>query len=349
MLFLQRFIILICFLHRFGPSWRCGGYVSTGVMLGFFSFRKKDPPKEEEEVVVPTDEDGDRNTEDDQSDIVYYVKLAKIAQMREEYDLADRHYHTALRVTAKKYRKEKISAKLNVQAKTYIYDGLADLALIQGRLGNAEELYKEALRGYLESGGGTLDNPVMDLTIKISSLYAIMKKDHEARVGLQSVIESQEKKVRDDPETDVDTYGLLGVALQTYGRFLIQHNELEKAESAFCRCEQVAAHAVGENSAQRLKVLNDLASVQILRTNYEKAEVTLQKALDIGTVIESPEMCALYSNLGAIALRLSNFDLAETRCKSALDLARKAKDEVGQKHAKFCLQKVKEARSLPVK
>ncbi|XP_021340028.1 tetratricopeptide repeat protein 19, mitochondrial-like [Mizuhopecten yessoensis] len=327
----------------FHPSWKHGSYIGVGIW-SFFTMKK-------EEVDETDETDEDKDSGDDQKDIEHYVRLAKMAQLKQEFDEADKYYHRALKVANKKFNNEKISKKFSIQARTYIFDGMADMALSRGQFDKAELLYKDTLKGYLETGGGQKDNAMMELTLKLSSLYAMTKKDHEARLGFTTVIDCQEEKVKANPDSDIDTYGLLGIALQTYGRFLLHHDELEKAETVLCRCEEICTHAVGENSAQMLKVLNDIAAAQIIQANYAKAEVTLQKALVISQKTESCDaVYAIYSNLGAISLKLAQLDIAESRCTTALKLARDAKDEFAQKQAKHCLLKVKEARkSSPIK
>ncbi|XP_060063026.1 tetratricopeptide repeat protein 19, mitochondrial-like [Ylistrum balloti] len=340
-----------CYSKSFHPTWKYGGYTGIGIW-SFFTMKKEEVNETEKEAEHDvTDGDKDKDLLQDQTDIEHYIRLAKIAQMKKEFEEADMYYHKALKVANKKFKADKLSKKLSIQARTYIFDAMADMALSQGKFDKAEVLYKDTLKGYLETGGDRKDNAVMELTLKLSSLYAMIKKDHEARLGLTTVIECQEEKIKANPKSDIDTYGLLGIALQTYGRFLLHHNELEKAETVFCRCEEICSHAVGENSSQMLRVLNDLAAVQIVQSNYTKAEVTLQKALVISQNMESCDAVhAIYSNLGAISLKLSQLDLAETRCSTALKLAREAGDEFAQKQAYHCLRKVKEARqSQPVK
>ncbi|XP_069117258.1 tetratricopeptide repeat protein 19, mitochondrial-like [Argopecten irradians] len=335
------------FANRFIPLWKVSGFAAVG-MWSFFTVKKEEEDVIKKEEIVEADEDHDKNPEKHRTDIERYVKLAKMAQMKKEFDEADMYYHKALKVANNKLNNEQISKKFSTQARTYIHDAMADMALSRGQFDKAEALYKDTLKGYLETGGSKTDNAVMELTLKLSSLYAIVRKDHEARLGLTTVIDCQEEKIKTNPKADIDTYGLLGIALQTYGRYLLHHNELEKAEATFGRCEEVCSHAVGENSSQMLKVLNDLAAVQIIQTRYAQAEVTLQKALVISQAMESCDTVhAIYSNLGAISLKLSQFDIAESRCSTALKLAKQAGDDFAQKQAKHCLDKVKEARQSP--
>ncbi|XP_033734170.1 tetratricopeptide repeat protein 19, mitochondrial-like isoform X2 [Pecten maximus] len=336
--------------NRFQPLWKHASLTAVG-MWSLFTMKKEEVDEAEKEEVAETDKDKDKDSAEDRTDIENYVRLAKMAQLKKEFDEADMYYHKALKVANKKFNEDKISKKFSIQARTYIFDAMADMALSQGQFDKAEALYKDTLKGYLETGGDRKDNAVMELTLKLSSLYAIIRKDHEARLGLTTVIECQEEKIKTNPKSDIDTYGLLGIALQTYGRYLLHHNELEKAETVLCRCEEICTHAVGENSSQMLKVLNDLAAVQIIQARYTKAEVTLQKALVISQTMESCDAVhAIYSNLGAISLKLSHLDIAESRCSTAFKLAKDAGDEFAQKQARHCLDKVNEARqSQPVK
>lgn len=247
-----------------------------------------------------------------------------------------------------KFREKEIERKDYLDAKTYIFDGLADTALRQGKLQKAEKLYKETMKAYLQNGKEKTSNAMVELTIKLGSIYAMLNRDEEAKLGYKEAIKIQDEKIKKCPESDPDTYALLGLALESYARYLTVHKELEEAEPLFVRSESIAMKVLGKEHPQRIIILNDIAAVQIVRGNLKDAEKTLTEAVAVGTIANVRELPALYSNLGAICLRSSRLNDAEMNCGIALKKAKENKDDYAEKQAQFCLKKVLEERNKGV-
>ena len=272
------------------------------------------------------------------------VKRAKLASAGLLDGDAEKYYHNALYFAENKFRDKEIERKDYLNAKTYIFDGLADIALRQQKFDKAEKLYKETMKTYLQNGKDKNSNAMVELTIKLGTVYAIMKRDREARLGYQEAVKIQDEKVKNDPECSQDTYALLGLALESYGRFLLAHREIEAAEPLFKRSESIATKLLGKEHPQRINILNDIAACQILNGNLKDAEETLSDAVAVGTIGNVPELPALYSNLGALYLRISKLDDAEKNCGLALEKAKENKDKYAQGQAQFCLKKILEER-----
>ena len=93
---------------------------------------------------------------------------------------------------------KKITFKTYIFAKTNIYDSLADMALGMGQLEKAERLYKETMKGCLQQGLPQDDNAIIELSIKVASIYAMMDKRPEAEQGLLYCIKAQDAKLTAD-------------------------------------------------------------------------------------------------------------------------------------------------------
>ena len=93
---------------------------------------------------------------------------------------------------------KKISFKTYIFAKTNIYDSLADMALARGELEKAEGLYKETMKGCLQQGLAEDDNAIIELSIKVASIYAMLDRKTEAEQGLLFCIRAQDAKMMSD-------------------------------------------------------------------------------------------------------------------------------------------------------
>ncbi|XP_076092186.1 tetratricopeptide repeat protein 19, mitochondrial-like [Mytilus galloprovincialis] len=280
--------------------------------------------------------------------IVMSIKRAKLAAMRNENQAAERIYHEALYDIENKFKSKEMEREEYFNAKVTVYDDLANIALNQRQFSKAEVLYKETMKACLQKGMEKTSNAFVEITIKLGSLYAMTKKDEMAEMGYREAVKIMELKVKENPETDDNTYALLGLALESYGRFLMYHKELAEAQPLLVRSESIARRVLGEEHPQRIVLLNDIATVQIMQNNLKEAESTLFQAVEVGTASNVPELPALYSNLGAIYLRTSKLNDAEKNCGIALKKAKENKNKHAQGQAEYCLQRILEERKKGV-
>lgn len=144
-----------------------------------------------------------------------------------------------------------------------------------------------------------------------------------------------------------DTEALLGMALETYGRFLMGQRRLDEAVAALHRATAIAEGVLGENSGQYLVLLNDLATAHILQKHFDTALKVLNKAITLGSKNNSRELPALYCNLGAVFLRTSKIDAAAEACTKGQKLANEKHDSLALGMAKNCLMKIEQVRKTP--
>ncbi|XP_041369330.1 tetratricopeptide repeat protein 19, mitochondrial-like [Gigantopelta aegis] len=269
---------------------------------------------------------------------------ARTAQIQKNYDVAEKLFHDCLNVVNDQKKENKIDESEYLHAKSNIYDSMADMALSRGHFSDAEVLYKETMKCCLQMGKSQDDNALIEMSVKLASIYAMMKRDKEAVQGFKFCIDAQEKKVKENADSSEDTVALLGLALESYGRYLMYNKKLEEAQPLFERALQIAKKTLGEDHVQTLILRNDLATLDILNKNYVQAESNLREAIKIGERVDSPETPVLYINLGAIFLRKADSDNAHNVCSHALVVAKKIGNIMAISQAKRCLEKSKQLR-----
>ena len=219
------------------------------------------------------------------------------------------------------------------------------------------DLFTECL-GCNDTGIGGHEDSDLDI---VSSDYSVQPEqvtDAENSLRVETEVGTGEEKLGlDDPhgiklelrEKIEDTKALLGMALESYGRLLLGGRRLEEAVTVLERAVQVGEGVLGESADQQLVLLNDLATVYILKKNFRQASLLLKKAITFGMISDSPVMPALYSNLGAVFLRTNELDQAERSCIKAQDMSYGISDAVGHMMAKQCLDKIAQVRHKNMK
>lgn len=142
-----------------------------------------------------------------------------------------------------------------------------------------------------------------------------------------------------------DTEALLGLALETYGRFLMGQRRLSEAVSVLERACTAAGHVLGTERGQYLVLLNDLATAHILLKHYQMATDILNRGIKLAANTNSPEVAVLYCNLGAAFLRMSKIDDAETACNKGRDSAINGHHSLALKMSQNCLEKIGQVRA----
>lgn len=326
---------------------------------------------------------GKKDDEEKGDPLMRVYREATEAFSKQDFKKAEIRYHDALRVADEMLKLKKINFKTYIYAKTKIYDNLADMALGQGELEKAERLYKETMKGCLQQGVPRDDNSIIELSLKLASIYAMVDRSTEAEQGLLFCINTQDAKLSADKskkdavpmsdaikeaskaaETDSnslesadsdnsaseeeklrDTEALLGMALETYGRLLMGQRRLTEAVPAFERAMTLASKVFGTEKGQFVILVNDLATTYILLKNYAKAAEILNKAIESATKIQSPHLAALYCNLGAVFLRTGKLPEAEQACLKAQELTKDNHHSMAAAMSKNCLEKIEQVKA----
>ena len=148
----------------------------------------------------------------------------------------------------------------------------------------------------------------------------------------------------DKEEKAKDTEALLGMALETYGRYLMGQRRFQEALPALERALGIAGNVLGIENEQYIILLNDVSTTHILLKHFELAADILNKAIATATKVKSPQLPMLYCNLGAIFLRTSKLDDAEAACLKGRELSKKGKNAMALSMSQKCLEKIGQAR-----
>ncbi|XP_017526872.1 tetratricopeptide repeat protein 19, mitochondrial isoform X6 [Manis javanica] len=166
--------------------------------------------------------------------------------MKDEPEEAELILHDALRLAYQNNNKKAI---------TYTYDLMANLAFIRGQLDNAEKLFKATMSYLL--GGGMLqeDNAIIEISLKLASIYAAQNKQEFALAGYEFCISTLEGKIEKEKELadavlsveeKANTHLLLGMCLDAYAHYLLFSKQPSQAQRMYERALQISEEILGE-------------------------------------------------------------------------------------------------------
>lgn len=271
--------------------------------------------------------------EEKESELITMIKRGILALKNGELNKAEQLLHIALK-TAQEGQ--------NRLAITYIFDLLANLAYQREEYSKAENLFKEVLQRMLADGMPEDDNAVVEISLKLASVYASRKDYEKAVEGFHFCIGTQEAKIKKFGEKDLDEDTLLlwAMSMDWYARFLLSIQKYEMAKIHFIKAYEMSERVNGPGHSQTAVLLNDIGSVCSLQKNYAEAVEYLEKAIDAARISQSADIASFYVNLGAIYLQQEMLSNAERYCKEGLALARKMKNEEAVDEANSCLAEI---------
>lgn len=270
-----------------------------GLCLAFSIF--KSAQQEEEEAQSPEDK------------IVLLLKRAKLSIMKGEFKDADHILHQAIRLAHQSN---------NTQAIIYTYD-------------MAEKLFKAAMSYLLGNGVEQDDNAVIEMSLKLASIYAEQNQHELAVHGFEFCIESLESKVEKQKtaenevlseEERANTRLLLGMCLDSYARYLLAKHQLEAAENMYKKSLQISQEVQGESHPQTVVLMNDLATVLDLLGRHNDAYEYVKHALELARQTSHPELHVVLNNMAGIVLHQGHFSQAEQLYQEALSMAKSKGD-----------------------
>ena len=222
---------------------------------------------------------------------------------------------------------------------------MANLALSRGRLKEAELLYKETVKGLLNSGREKNDNAIVEISLKLAMIYAMQQRDQEAEAGYKFCMSTQDSKISAMDSMDDDTLALYGMCINSYSRFLIIHDRLQEAEGAIKKTIDIAKKALKNDHEQLAVLYSDLATVASMQKKHNSAKKYIETAISIGEKTQSPDLATFLCNKGLICLEMNEFTVAEKCCTQALKLAKERKDSDTENEAELCLKDIKEKQN----
>nr|XP_031541771.1 tetratricopeptide repeat protein 19, mitochondrial isoform X2 [Vicugna pacos] len=176
--------------------------------------------------------------------------------MKDELEEAELLLHDALRLAFKSNNKKAV---------TYTYDlfvicfQMANLAFIRGQLENAEKLFKATMSYLLGGGMQQEDNVIIEISLKLASIYAAQNRQDLALAGYEFCISTLEEKIGREKESaeDVlsveekaDTQLLLGMCLDACARYLLLSERPSRAQRMYERALQISEEILGERHPQ---------------------------------------------------------------------------------------------------
>ncbi|XP_059991338.1 tetratricopeptide repeat protein 19, mitochondrial isoform X1 [Lagenorhynchus albirostris] len=265
---------------------------------------------------------------DAEAEIIQLLKRAKLCIMKDEPAEAELILHDALRLAYKSDNKKAI---------TYTYDLMANLAFIRGQLENAEKLFKATMSYLLGGGMQQEDNAIIEISLKLATIYAAQNKQELALAGYEFCISTLEEKIEREKELSEDTLSveekanthlLLGMCLDTYARYLLFSKQPSQAQRMYEKALQIAEEILGERHPQTIVLLSDLATTLDAQGRSDEACVHAQRASDLARQVEHPELHVLLSNLAAVLMHRERYAQAEEIYQEALKRAKLKRDEV---------------------
>ncbi|XP_064379283.1 tetratricopeptide repeat protein 19, mitochondrial isoform X4 [Dromaius novaehollandiae] len=195
---------------------------------------------------------------------------------------------------------------------------MANVALMQGQLDNAEKLYKATMSYMLAGDTKEDDNAILEMSLKLASIYAAQKQHKLALAGYEFCILTLEEKIakqKDLPEDvlpggaylsaseeKANTRLLLGMSLDGYARYLLSLNQFPVAQKMYEKALQISSDVQGETHPQTVVLLNDLATVLDAQGHYDEAYSHVRRAAELAKETQHPEEHMVLSNLAAILM-----------------------------------------------
>ncbi|XP_036869028.1 tetratricopeptide repeat protein 19, mitochondrial isoform X4 [Manis javanica] len=282
-----------------------------------------------------------------EAEIIQLLKRAKLSIMKDEPEEAELILHDALRLAYQNNNKKAI---------TYTYDLMANLAFIRGQLDNAEKLFKATMSYLL--GGGMLqeDNAIIEISLKLASIYAAQNKQEFALAGYEFCISTLEGKIEKEKELadavlsveeKANTHLLLGMCLDAYAHYLLFSKQPSQAQRMYERALQISEEILGERHPRTIVLMSDLATTLDAQGRFDEACVYVQRASDLARQTEHPELHMLLSNLAAVLMHRERYAQAKEIYQEALKQAELKRDEVSIQHIREELAELsRKSRSL---
>ncbi|XP_048374617.1 tetratricopeptide repeat protein 19, mitochondrial isoform X1 [Sphaerodactylus townsendi] len=260
-----------------------------------------------------------------EDEIIFLLKKAKLCIMKGELEEAERLLHEAARLSHQSDNKNGI---------IYTYDTMANLAFLRGQLDHAEKLFKAAMSLLLAGNMKQDDNAIIEMSLKLASIYAAQDQVQLALAGYQFCILTLEEKIAKQKglatdalpaeEEQIDTHLLLGLSLDSYARYLLAHKQAAAAERLYERALQISTEVQGETHPQTIVLMNDLATAIDAQGRYDDAYARVKRASDLAQQTEHPETYVILNNLAGILMHKEDFSQARQVYKEALKRAEEA-------------------------
>ncbi|XP_059573480.1 tetratricopeptide repeat protein 19, mitochondrial isoform X2 [Alligator mississippiensis] len=205
----------------------------------------------------------------------------------------------------------------------------------------AEKLFKAVISLLLAGDTKQDDNAIIEMSLKLASIYAAQNQDQQAITGYKFCILTLEEKTatqKDLPEDvlpakeKANTRLLLGLCLDSYGRYLLTRNQPAVAQIMYEKALQISRDIQGETHPQTLILMSDLATALDVQGRYDEAYTYVKRAAELAKQTKHPEEHVVLNNLAGILMHKEDFVQAERVYEAALKQARQKGDDASVQH-----------------
>ncbi|KAK2822960.1 hypothetical protein Q5P01_023025 [Channa striata] len=280
-------------------------------------------------------------------EMILLLKKAKLSIHRGQLQAASGFLHQAIALAHQTH---------NQQAIIYTYSLMANLAYVQGHLDHAEKLFKAAMSFMLSGGTPEDDNAVIEMSLKLATIYAEQNKSELADHGFRFCTESLEAKLEKQEQLPAeehteeqellrkDTRLLLGLCLDSRARYRASTLNLNQAAQDYQRALNICRQEQGETHPQTLVMMSDLATILDLQGRHDDALVLVQQAVDLSRSAGHPDQHVLLGNLAGILLHKGHIEDSVRFYQEALSLAQQAGDQEAVDQIQEGLKELKKRR-----
>ncbi|XP_038820366.1 tetratricopeptide repeat protein 19, mitochondrial-like isoform X2 [Salvelinus namaycush] len=273
------------------------------------------------------EEDTRTDAQKKEDEIILLLKRAKLGMMRGQLHGANGFLHQAIKLAHQTN---------NTQAIIYTYSLMANLAYVQGQLDNAEKLFKVAMSFMLSGGTPQDDNGVIEMSLKLATIYAGQEKNDLAKMGFQFCTESLEAKLEkfkelpaeeQSEELRKETRLLLGLTLDSHARYMVAIHRLSQAVVDYKQALLICQEEQGQTHPQSLVLMSDLATILDMQGRHDEALPLVKQAVELSRENGHPDQHVLLGNMAGILLHNDLFEESVKLYKESLALAQSAGDE----------------------
>ncbi|XP_071348709.1 tetratricopeptide repeat protein 19, mitochondrial isoform X2 [Trachinotus anak] len=298
-------------------------------------------------LFTSSDEDKRDEAQRKEDEMILLLKKAKLSLYRGQLQAASGFLHQAVALAHQTQ---------NNQAIIYTYSLMANLAYVQGHLDNAEKLFKAAMSFMLSGGTPQDDNAVIEMSLKLATIYAEQNKAELAEHGFRFCTESLEAKLEKQKDVPAEeqteeqealrkeTRLLLGLCLDSRARYRASTRHLNQATQDYLNALSICRQEQGETHPQTLVLMSDLATILDLQGRHDDALVLVQQAVDLSRSAGHPDQHVLLGNMAGILLHKGQLDDSVRVYHEALSLARQAGDQEAVEKVQEGLKEVKKRR-----
>lgn len=279
---------------------------------------------------------------------------------------AQNAFHKALELSTEFLRSNKIDEKQHRNHQVFIFDQMANCALGLGFYEDAEVLFKDTMKLALSLGMKETDNAMIEMSLKLSTIYIYTGRDQIAELGVKHCITEQKIKLQrieslniteEDAsdmtaadlakikQEEINTKVLLGKSYQNYALLYLKNRDFKNAKPLLELAIKISNDVLGPSNDQTYVILNDLATCKIMLKEYKEAEELLIDAVSLLRKANNALEAALLANLGALYIRTDCYSQAEIACKRGLKVAEKNEDAFLKAPCQSCLDKLEELRN----